>query len=266
MPVMTGYPHGVPSWVDLASPDVAASKAFYAELFGWEYTDEPTDQEGMDYTMARKDGHAVAGIMPLSPEMAASGMPPVWSTYVNVDDLEAAVAKVEPAGGQVMQPPMDVMTAGRMGVITDSTGAVICLWQKEQHIGAELVNDPGCLSWNELITSDPAKAADFYQAVLGWTSESVPMPGGGPPYTVFHVEGASENGIAGAMAPPMEGMPNFWGVYFAVADCDATVETAKAKGATVLAEPMDLEGVGRMAALMDPNGAAFSLMQMAPAT
>jgi len=61
MTTMQSYPNGVPSWIDLATPDPDASKAFYGELFGWTYEDEPTDQPGSDYTMARRDGRSAAG-------------------------------------------------------------------------------------------------------------------------------------------------------------------------------------------------------------
>lgn len=259
MAEVTSYVHGTPSWIDLATPDPAAARDFYGSLFGWEFSEEPTDQEGVNYIMVTKGGKTVAGMMELTSEMAESGMPPCWSSYVTVDDLERTVAKVEPAGGSVRQPPMDVMEAGRMAVIADPAGAVICLWQKKQHIGSELVNEHGTLTWNELITPDPGKAAEFYADVLGWTAQTEPMPNGN--YTVFHTEGGNPNGIAGAMEPPMPGMPPFWGVYLAVDDCDKTMEEAKGSGAQVLAGPMDIEGVGRMATFMDPQGAAFSVMQ-----
>lgn len=258
MTTMTSYPPGVPSWIDLATPDPSASKAFYAELFGWEYTDDPTDQPGVDYTMARKGGRSAAGMMLLSEEMAASGMPPVWTSYVTVDDLEATVEKVAPAGGTVMQPPMDVMDAGRMAVLADPSGAVICLWQAKAHIGAEVVNEHGALSWNELITPDPSAVTSFYADVLGWRSETAPMPNG--EYTVFHVTGGNENGIAGAMAPPMPGMPAFWGVYFQSDDAAATVAAAKELGASVLMDATPMPGVGTLATLTDPQGATFSIM------
>lgn len=59
----------------------------------------------------------------------------------------------------------------------------------------------------------------------------------------------------------MEGIPPHWGIYFAVDDCDGTVAKARGLGATVMAEPMDVDGVGRMAAMTDPQGAAFSVLQ-----
>lgn len=255
---VSSYVHGTPSWIDLATPDPAAARDFYRSLFGWEYDDQPAGEDAT-YTMCRKGDASAAGIMQLSPEMAASGMPPCWSTYVSVDDLDSTVAKVAPAGGAVMRPPMDVMDAGRMAVIADPTGGTICLWEAKQHIGAEVVNEHGALAWTELITPDPAEVGGFYADVLGWTAQTVPMPTGD--YTVFNTPGGNPDGIAGAMAPPMEGMPSFWGVYFAIDDCDAAVATATAAGATVLAEPMDIPGVGRMASLTDPHGAVFSLMQ-----
>lgn len=261
MPDVSTYAHGVPSWIDLATPDPEASKAFYGALFGWDFEDEDSGQPGTPYIMCRLRGRAVAGMMLLAPEMAESGMPPVWTTYINVDDLDAAVARVAPAGGHVIQAPMEVMEAGRMAVVADPSGAVFCLWEKTGHAGAEVVNEHGALTWNELITPDPAQVAPFYGAVLGWTARSTPMPTG--TYTSFVAEGADPNGIAGAMAPPMEGIPAYWGVYFAVDDCDAAVAAATRLGAGVLADPMDLEGVGRMAVLADPQGAAFSIITLA---
>jgi uncharacterized protein len=262
MPVRTEYAPGTPSWTDLASPDLAASRGFYGALFGWDFSEEATGDPDSPYVMASQDGKVVAGMMKLSPEMQAGGMPPVWSTYVTVANVEAATAKVKELGGAVLREPMDVMDAGRMSVVADPTGAVFCLWQAKQSIGAEIVNEPVSLTWNELMTPDVATAKTFYDALFGWKGETMEMGGGGPPYTVWML---GEGGIGGAMTPPMEGMPAFWGVYFAVADCDATVAKATELGAAVLNGPMDVPEVGRMAALVDPQGAAFSVIKNAPA-
>ncbi|HUS42930.1 MAG TPA: VOC family protein [Ilumatobacteraceae bacterium] len=259
MTTMTSYAHGVPSWIDLATPDPTAAKAFYSELFGWHFDDQPTDTDGVDYTMADLRGQPTAGIMQLSAEMAASGMPPFWSTYVAVDDIDTAVGKVEPAGGSVMQPSMDAMEAGRFAVVADPAGAVICMWEAKEHIGAGVVNEHGAFSWSELITPDPAAVAPFYNAVFGWTAQAAAMPTG--TYTLFAVAGGNENGIAGAMAPPVEGMPAFWGVYFMVDDAAATVGLAKTLGAQIVMEATEMPGVGTLATLIDPHGAAFSVMQ-----
>lgn len=255
---VTEYANGVPSWIDLATTDPDAAQAFYGELFGWTFEANPTGQPGNDYIMCNKGDAAAAGIMKLSEEMAASGMPPVWSSYVTVDDIDATAEKVTAAGGQVMQPPFDVMDSGRMAVFGDPAGAAICAWQAKEHIGAEVINEHGALTWNELVTPDPRNVSDFYEAVFGWKANHAPMEG--MEYTVFMVDGGNENGIAGAMKPPMEGMPSFWGVYFNVDDAHATFAKAVELGATPMMEPMATPGVGTLAAMADPQGAAFAIM------
>lgn len=257
MPTVSSCVPGVPSRIDLATPDVEAAKSFYGELFGWSFDDRATDTDGVNYTMCNKGDKAAAGIMKLSEEMAASGMPPTWSTYVTVTDAEATAAKVEGAGGMVLQPPMDVMEDGRMAVIADPAGAAIAMWQPKAHIGAEVVDEHGAFNWVELTTPDPAAVAGFYNDVFAWTTEIAPMPEG--EYTLFMVEGGNPQGIAGAMASPME-MPNFWGVYIYSDDATATAAKAKELGAGVLMEATAMEGVGTLAALTDPQGAMFSVM------
>lgn len=256
MPERTSYPAGTPSYIDLSTTDVDGARSFYNALFGWDYEASP-DPEANGYVSITKNGKNVAGMMQQQKEHADMGMPPAWNSYVTVDDIDAMPDKVTAAGGQVLAPPFDVMTAGRMSVIMDPTGAAVCMWQPKDAIGSELVNEHGALTWNELIDSDVDKAATFYADLFGWETAAMDM--GDFTYTLFKNGGKD---IAGAMAPPMEGMPNFWGVYFAVDDCDATVETAKTSGATVLAEPMDTPP-GRMATLMDPQGAAFSVLTLA---
>lgn len=258
MTIVTEYPPGVPSWVDLATPDPDAAQEFYGALFGWTYERNPTGTPGGDYVIANKGVSAAAGMMLLSEEMAASGMPPVWSTYVTVGDIERTAKAAEAAGGSVLQPPMDVMDAGRMSVLADPSGAIICGWESREHIGAEVINEHGAFTWSELMTPDPAAVTQFYADVFGWSANTAAMPG--MDYTVFMVEGGHVNGIAGAMKPPVEGMPAFWGVYFMVDDAEATAAEAKELGATVMMEPTAMPGVGTLATMSDPQGAMFSIM------
>ncbi len=156
MPVRTSYAQGTPNWVDLQTPDTEAAKAFYTSLFGWAYDDQPMP-EGGPYSMATLGGQHVAAIAPQSPDLAAAGAPAVWNTYLAVDNVDDALAKVEAAGGQVAMPAFDVMDAGRMGFVLDPSGAAVAFWQARQHIGASLVNEPGAVVWNELITDRPGR-------------------------------------------------------------------------------------------------------------
>jgi predicted enzyme related to lactoylglutathione lyase len=181
MPERTSYAQGTPNWVDLPTTDQDAAKAFYAGLFGWTYDDQPMDQ-GQVYSMAVLRGHQVAAISSQPPEMAAAGAPPMWNTYLAVDSADEATAKVERAGGKVAMAPFDVMDAGRMSFVMDPSGAPVALWQANQHIGATLVNEPGTINWNELVTTDPG-VTRFYSDVAGLTAETMDMGTG--PYTVF---------------------------------------------------------------------------------
>jgi uncharacterized protein len=246
------YEHGVPSWVDLGTADIAKASEFYSALFGWTVNQGPPEAGG--YSIAELRGRPVAG---LGPQMNPG--PPVWATYVNVDDADKVVAKVGDAGGMVLMAPMDVMDVGRMAIFTDPAGAAIGVWQPKEHKGAGIVNEPGTLTWNELMTTDVAAAKTFYNAVFGW-SEVTNGEGAGA-YTEFQVAGRS---IAGMMEKPAElpaEMPPFWGIYFAVADTDATAKRIGELGGSIMMPPRDIEP-GRFAVGIDPTGAAFSVITM----
>jgi predicted enzyme related to lactoylglutathione lyase len=256
MTTKTEYPPGTPSWVDLSTTDPAAAQAFYGPLFGWTFDDQ-SDDPSNPYWVARVDGRDAAGVMAQPPEMRSAGVPPMWGTHVSVADVDATTAQVEAAGGTVIAAPADVMDVGRLAVIADPTGAVLCAWQAKSHFGASVVNEPGSFAWNELLTADVDRAAGFYHELFGWDAHPVEM--GPMRYTEFRL---GDQGIAGAQPPPMPGIPPVWVVYFAVADTDATVDDAKRRGAEVVAEPMDIPP-GRMAVLRDPQGAVFNVIRLA---
>jgi predicted enzyme related to lactoylglutathione lyase len=242
--------------VDLQTTDQAAAKAFYSGVFGWSYDDQPMDG-GAVYSIAKIGDAQVAAIAPQSPELKAAGAPSMWNTYLAVDSVDEATAKVGPAGGTVAMEPFDVMDAGRMSFVLDPSGAAVALWQAGQHIGAGLVNEPGTVTWNELITDNPA-AVSFYERVLGVTATTADM--GENKYTMFEAGGQQ---VGGTLPPQMAGVPNHWHVYFAVTDADATAAKIKELGGSVLVEPLDTP-IGKMAVVADPQGAVFSLFQARP--
>ncbi|MDH3730910.1 MAG: VOC family protein [Acidimicrobiia bacterium] len=259
MPERTGYAHGTPNWVDLATSDLEGAKAFYGTVFGWESEDMLA--EGGNYTMFRKDGKSVAGMGTLPDELAAAGVPPMWNTYIAVDNVDAAMAKATEAGGGVTMEAMDIKGSGRMAFVTDPTGASIGLWQDAGFFGAGLVNEPGAFVWSELITDDTPAAQEFYAAALGLSAKT--MEGASGPYTFFFVDGV-KNPVAG-MLPKNENMgsfPNYWGTYFAVDDCEGCLETVEANGGKVIMQPMDIPDFGRMAVIQDPQGATMSVIKL----
>jgi predicted enzyme related to lactoylglutathione lyase len=257
MSLRTRYTPGTPSWIDLSSPDVDASAAFYGALFGWTFTPAEPVEEAGGYGMFTLDGHNVAGMGPKQDP----AMPTVWMTYVTTADAEATIAKIQAAGGSVHMPPMAIFDAGSMAVVGDASGAVFALWQPDQHIGAQLVNAPGALVWNELAARDTTAAPDFYAAVFDWQADTADM-GGGFMYTTWTLP---DGAPAGGMIQMPDGVPGevpaYWATYFGVADTDAAIEQAVALGAKVVAPAMDIP-IGRFAFLMDPQGAVFAVIQM----
>ena len=177
----------------------------------------------------------------------AQEQPPAWLLYVTVADAEAAASRASELGGSVPAGPFDVMEAGRMAVIADPTGAVFGAWQARASIGAERVNDPGCLAWCDLATPDLDAAGSFYAELFGWERAAVD-----PAYSLLTNAGNSQAG----MRPTQEGEPANWLPYFTVESTDSVVSRV----GDPLFGPMDVPAGGRIAALRDPAGAVFAVL------
>ncbi|MEY9875583.1 putative enzyme related to lactoylglutathione lyase [Streptacidiphilus sp. MAP12-33] len=261
MPEVTAshYPPGTPCWIDLMAPDQQAALDFYRDLLGWQ--GEVGSPEFGGYAVCTLNGKPVAGIMKAQPMQEGDPMPPtVWTTYLASTDADATQKAIAAAGGTVMFPVMDVGTIGRMLVAADPTGAVFGVWQPVDFWGAQVVNEPGALTWNELHTPDLAAAGAFYQKAVGLSS--VPMEGMDD-YHSMNVGDRSVGGMTtmGESAPP--GAPPHWLTYFSVDDTDSTVDALIRAGGNVLVPPFDFVA-GRMSVVTDPQGAVFAVIKAAP--
>ena len=245
-------------WTELASTDIDSAKSFYGDLFQWASTEVPMG-EAAQYTMFNRQGTSVAGGYSLTEEQVTQGVPPFWALHVAVADVDASAAKADSSGGRTLMGPMDVMDSGRLALIQDPTGANLGLWQAKDRAGAEmLMQEPGSISWTELMTDDIDAAAGFYGKLFGWQKDTQAMPNGD--YITFKI---GDEDIAGMMAIPedMKGMPPNWMVYFAVTGCDAACASAAGSGGTVAVPTTDIPGVGRFAVLQDAQGATFSVLE-----
>jgi len=247
---------GMFCWVELAAKDGPAAKKFYTSLFGWRANDIPIG-EGAVYSMLEKGDKEAGALYELGPQQ--KGVPPHWNSYIRVSSADESAAKAKKLGGKIVTEPFDVMDHGRMANIQDPTGAVFAVWEPRSHAGAQVVNEPGAFCWNELYTTDPKKAGDFYSELFGWTREPLQMPTG--EYTIFK-KGDSQ--AAGMMRIPKEmgPVPPYWLVYFAVDDSDRTVDKARGMGAKVGVPPTDIPNIGRFAILNDPQGAGFAVIKL----
>ncbi len=258
MTEMTEYAPGTFSWVDLGTKDADGAKKFYSGLFGWDFTDYPAGDQGI-YSMAQLNGKDVTALYQMGEEQQAQGMPPMWNSYVTVANAAESAEKAKALGGNVLGEPFEVMDAGIMAMVQDPTGAVLAIWEPKTQNGAQIVNEPGSFSWNELATSDSDKAKEFYTGLFGWDTQVQEMPH--MVYTTF-LNGERMNAGMIQMTEEWEGIPPHWMVYFAVDDCDAGVEKTKALGGSIAVEPFDIEQVGRMAVVQDPQGATFTLIKL----
>ena len=250
----------MPSWVDLSTTDVDNAKAFYSALFGWEYQDNPMDG-GQVYSMAQINGSAACAMYSQQAEESEMGLPSHWKIYITVDDVDATAAKVPEFGGTLIMGPFDVFVAGRMCIAQDPSGGIIQFWQANEHIGAEVRDEHGAITWAELLTLDQAGAGKFYSELLGVMIDDSGMPTTeGDPYHVIAVDGEHKAGI---MKMPAKGVPPHWEVYFAVDDAAKAVETATSLGGNVMFGPQDMGDIGTIAVLQDPQGAVFGINQPA---
>ena len=116
-------------WHECVTPDPAAAKKFFTELFGWTSSEMPMGDQGT-YSMLHAGEEPVAGVMGMEgPEW--EGIPPHWMSYIQVDDLDASCGKVTKLGGSIKVPPTEIPNnMGKFAVIADPSGAVISLYEQ----------------------------------------------------------------------------------------------------------------------------------------
>jgi uncharacterized protein len=247
----TGYSPGTPSWVDMSTPDLQASLAFYGGVLGWEFAD--AGEEAGHYHQAFVNGKRVAGIAP-----AQTGAPPMafWTVYLNGTDADAHAAAIKAAGGQVVFDPLTVMDQGRMVIGQDPAGAMFGIWEPMAHHGSELVNENAAPTWNELLTHDLDGAKRFYGSLFDYEYDSMPEFN----YEMVKVEGNVVLGMWQIGDPLPADTPSNWLNYFHLDDVDAGFARVRELGGELLREPID-SPYGRHAPVRDPQGGVFSLIR-----
>ena len=255
---ITRHQPGMFSWADLATPDASGSTAFYTQLLGLSDVHVQTG-DGSVYTLLQKGGKDVCGLYGMGEEeMKRLGGRAVWRCYFTVGSAEDASGRVRSLGGTVIHEPIDIGTDGRLVVAQDPTGAVFTVWEPRDHIGAQVIGEPGALAWAELYTRDTQAAMSFYSGLFGWHPTSA--PGAGMDYTEYELNGEPAAGMI-TIRDEWGPMPAHWLVYFEVADLDDLRAKAGQLGASELRPPMEVEGVGRFVFLQDPQGAVFAVIQ-----
>jgi predicted enzyme related to lactoylglutathione lyase len=239
----TSHTPGSFSFAELETSDAAAAQAFYASVFAWQYEAVSVGGDAPPYFPAFRDGRQVAALF-------ESRAPPHWNSYVTVGSAEESAARAAEIGGRIVQDAFDVMTLGRMAAIADPTGATVMCWEPRDHIGAYLVNQPGAMTWNDLVTPDPTAAEQFYPGLFGWDIADVPSAGG---YRTIVNDGRMNGGIM-----PMPDAQPAWIPYFGHEDLDRLLGELDGLGASLVTGPRQMPA-GRIAMLSDPQGAVFAV-------
>ena len=248
----TNYLPGTFSRVELVTTDAASAGAFYTGLFGW--TVDAIDAGGTVYSLCRLEGAAVCGFFPLSGGAQPASTAPGWTSYVTVGSAEATASargrarRLCRARGVRRDGRRTHVPAGR------SQGAPFAVWEARARIGAERVNDVGCLCMNELVTSDLDAARAFYERLFSWTTEPVDTGPGGPTLIAVHNGPTLDAHMGEEPGPP------HWRAYFTVESTAATITRLQALGGSVLAGPIPIPG-GSIAVVRDPQGAEFRALR-----
>lgn len=239
-------------WHDLMTSDVEGAKKFYGEVVGWSFA-----QPMPDYAVAMAGAMGMGGIMSSPPHLQA--MPPFWSGYISVPDVDAACTKIKTHGGEIKREAWDVPGVGRIAVVADPTGAMFNVMTPLPREDAPLIESTsmGAVGWNEAHVGDLDQAWDFYSKMFGWTKgEAVDM---GPVgiYQVFQSNGKDHGG----MMKRMEQLPMpMWLYYFNVDGIDAAVTRLTKAGGKVVMGPHQVPGGQWIVSALDPQGANFQLI------
>jgi hypothetical protein len=248
-------------WHDLLTTDQEAAIAFYTKVIGWG-TDQWRSGDGPPYTTWTANGEAIGGVMPMP--STVRDVPPHWIAYVCVSDTDAAATTVAASGGQVLEPPADIPTVGRFAVIADPQGAAIALFtpmgRAPGHEGPPRVGE---FSWHELMTTDYARALDFYTTLFGWQRSGTHDMGPMGIYQLYERNGMQLGGMFNK-SRDMPFPPN-WMNYIRVDNADRAAARVTKHGGRVVNGPMEVPGEDRVALCMDPQGAMFAVHSVAGA-
>jgi predicted enzyme related to lactoylglutathione lyase len=247
MDVDSNQPLGTPTWIDLGVPDLDRALSFYGAVFGWDFDIGP--EEYGRYTTCLLRGRRVAALAVQhepSPDC-------FWNVYLATDDCDATAARVRACGGTLLTEPDDMLDRGRMALVRDPVGAQFGLWQGRAHTGAQVVNEPGSLVRNDLVTSDPAPARDFYASVFDFTLDgNDAMPEADFTF-LRRPDGHEVGGVMGSTRTT-----SAWTTTFEVAGTDDTVARALEAGGS--SDGATDFVYGRLATITDPFGAEFTVI------
>jgi predicted enzyme related to lactoylglutathione lyase len=234
-------------WHELTTQNPEASRAFYAELFGWKF-----DTHDPDYVHITAAGEAVGGML----KAPAPFIPTHWLPYISVDDVDASLQKASAAGCELVAGPMEV-DPGRFVILRDPQGAMFTLWRARKGDMPEVAQPAlGNFCWDQLDTGEPDAAFALYAQIFGWSR--APSALSRDMTTLMRGERHACSLMKSAVRPAR------WLSFVVVDDLAAARERARKLGGKVVTERVDVPGVGAFCILQDTLGAVIAAFADSP--
>lgn len=251
---------GTPSkfiWYDVMTTDCTAAETFYRSAIGWTTAD--SGMSDRRYTLLSAAGTLVGGLMPIPPDVSASGEGPAWMGYLWVNDVDGHAGRVVAAGGRVHRSPEDIPGVGRFAVAADPQGAGFILFKPNGTEAPSPVapGTPGHIGWHELRADDLNSAWRFYSTVFGWTKADAMDMG---PMGLYQMFATGDQPVGGMMKRAPESPQPYWLYYINVEALDAAIARVTDGGGKVVYGPQPVPGGSWIANCFDPQGAFFGMV------
>lgn len=240
-------------WFDLVTDDLSAARRFYGDVFGWRFL--AFGEAPGFYTIIENAGRNIGGMLVRTPPPGATRNAR-WLALISVNDPAETVRYVERQGGTVIVAPATIAGRGTHVLFRDPQGAVIGVLESESGDPPDTPVDDGDFFWLDLLTPDPARAAEFYRGMAGY-EVNVRELGEGVTRVVLASEGYARAGIA--PLPARVEQPG-WLPYVLVDDVPATLEKVRMAGGEVLVEPRADLLDGDLAVIADPRGGVLGIV------
>ena len=235
-------------WFDLLTEDVQAAQKFYKELFGWRFE---ASTGSSDYSVIYSGDKPIGGIVGQEnkdPKVQES----IWLASLSVEDVDRAVSTVKARYGKVLDDPIDVKGRGRMAVIQDPEGAELVLIRAAGGDPVEMDVNPGEWLWVDLFTRDAKSANEFYEALAGYTAQTVATEGDHS----YNLLKKNDRAFAGVVEIPWEDVEPNWLPYVKIDDLEGTISRAEKLGGILI---LHIENV---AIIADPSGGVFGIQMV----
>jgi predicted enzyme related to lactoylglutathione lyase len=244
-------------WHELLARDVAAAVAFYPPVIGWTVQTMPSPMDKAPYTIFYRGEAPQAGVMAYPAEVLASEPKPLWLPYMGTESVDVTAREAVALGAKQLMAPTNIPMIGRVAVLLDPQGAQFALFTPSQDGSAERTPETGEFAWHEMMCDDPDAAFDFYSRLFGWTKKHAMDMGKDGIYQMY---GRGEFTYGGFARRSKEMPPAFWNCYIRVADLDASCETLKRDGGTIVIGPHPVPNDDRIVIAVDNQGAVVSLV------